>query len=155
MTAIEWTHLGEYFLMNSYIQTIPSPSTSQRLHCDFAPGIGPDQCTEQPVRVRPISQWCFFFCVCAVLFRTVDWFSRFGEKKRRPSMENSTKYSTRSQFIAIKQKKNQTSERSQTGREHVRWFILRVPIFFRRCDNMFPFFFSVAIKWVNLFVKLV
>ena len=57
-------------------------------------------------------------------------------------MENSTKYSTRSRFIAIKQKTNQTSERPQTGREHVRWFILHVPIFFDGATICFLSFFS-------------
>ena len=44
---------------------IPSPSTSQTFHCDFAPGISPDQCTEQDVKAGPISH---FFSACVQCF---------------------------------------------------------------------------------------
>ena len=46
-------------MMRSFFKRIHPFSSGQRFHCDFAPVISPDQCTEPPVRVRPISQCSF------------------------------------------------------------------------------------------------
>ena len=74
-------------MMKSFFKRIHPFSSGQRFHCDFAPGISPDLWTEQPVRVRPISQWCV--SVCAMLFLTLLRLSCSGDAHARRVLQKS------------------------------------------------------------------
>ena len=61
--------------------------SGRRLPCDFAPGISPDQCTEQDVKAGPISHFfsacvqCFLRHLMDTVASTLDGYSRFGDAR--------------------------------------------------------------------------